>query len=529
MDALKDFAAKDMIEQISLLDELRQAGNREAVPALMELYANPLGDQAVDEMVYHTLFDLLAGEYELIKQGMAHPSNSVRLLCVRRAAEEVAPELKPALVDLLAETHSIELAGEIIRALSGYRDSTLADTLAPFLNHEDYTVVAWAIRALTSMGGEANRDLLVSLIEKSEDVREGATGCDLRVAMAIEALAGFPDQQTIDYLVGYIHHPNPSLRKVVIMTLGLMGEPVLPALEKVLARGNKDERIMAANILGNMGIKKSADILVAQRESAEDPNLRFAIYEALGRISSIRSVIGLVDGLAEENELVLLAVVTGIDNLANPGVAKAVGDVLSRGGEQAERLLKAMVTARATRLFSVLFQDGAHSDLLVEAVNSSGDPEAVEVFRSALLEIGSPLAKEAAAKLNGAVAAAGAKRLLAADDSKAMLFFYKGVAADLGMELVTVEDGRKALELLKKDAAFDVVITDMNMPNMDGIELTRELRNLPMFARTPILMATTESEQDQVERARSAGVTDFITKPFTKEQFKEKLASLFGG
>ena len=530
MDALKDFREKDMIEQITLLDQIRESADVATIPLLFDLYASPVGDQAVDEMVYHTLFDLLAGQHERIKEGLGHSASAVQLLCVRRASEEAAETLKAPLVELLGATHSIELAGEILRALAQYKDATLLDSLLPFLNHEDYTVVAWALRALTSMDEPRVREVLIDLVDSSPEVKGAvATGCDLRIALAVEALAGFGDTAIVDYLIGYIHHANPSFRRVVLSALGTMGDPVLPALEKTLEGGDKDEKIMAANILGFTGHKKAADILVAHLEGAGDSNLRFAIYEALGRISSMRSVIGLADGLAEQDELVLIAVVTALDHLVNPGVVKVVIEALDKGGGQADHIARTIAVSRAEQLFAALYQEGKHSEKLLKAIQASGDAEVTRLFGKVLDRIGTDAAKADAAKLGGAAppaAAAGGKRLLAADDSKAMLFFYKGVAADLGMELVTVEDGKKAHEYLQMDSNFDLIITDMNMPNMDGIELTREIRKNPELAGLPILMATTESEKSQSELATAAGVTDFITKPFNKEDFKAKVAGM---
>ncbi len=528
MDSLKDFRAKDMIEQITLLDQIREAGETAAIPALFDLYANPIGDQAVDEMIYHALFGLLAGQHARIEEGLAHGSPAVQLLCVRRAGEEKAEALKDPLVALLGKTASVELAGEILRALAQYKDASLIDTLLPFLRHDDYTVVAWALRALTNIHTPAVRDLLIERIDNSAEVKGAAMGCDLRTALMVEGVAGFTDSATVDYLIGHIHHGNPSFRRVVLAALGSMGEVALPALEKTLEAGDKDEKIMAANILGLTGHKKAADILVAHLEAATEPNLRFAMYEALGRINSLRSIIGLADGLAEPEELVLIAVVTALDHLVNPGVIKAVNEALDKGGSQAEHIAKAIATSRAKNLFAALYGDGTYRALVMQAIHSSADAEIKRIFKALLDKVGSDEAKADAAKLDAAAAGAPAagKRLLAADDSKAMLFFYKGVAADLGMEMVTVADGKQAHDHLQIDSDFVLVITDMNMPNMDGIELTRAIRANAALAGLPILMATTESEKSQADLARTAGVTDFITKPFGKEDFKAKVTAM---
>lgn len=528
MDLLQGFAQKDMIEQITILDEIKESRKTEAVPGLLTLYANPLGDQAVDEMVYHALYDLLAGREEQIIEGLGHGSATVRLLCVRRAAGGGSEALKKALVEMLTKNNDPEALAEIIRSLATYKDPGLVPVLLPYVKHDDYAVVAWAMKALATLHDEKARDIFTALIRESDDVQGKATGCELRTAMAVENLASFHDDETIAFLIGYIHHENPSFRRVVITSLAAMGEAVLPALEKCLVSGDKDEKIMAANIVGLTGHKQGADMLVAQLEEVSDQNLKFAMYEALGRIPSMRSVIGLSDGLAEKDELVLLAVVTGLDQQCNPGVLKVVGEAIARGDGQSAHVVNAIVTARAKNIFSALYKDGKFAGFLMKQLLACGDAEAIAIFRGVLEGMGSDQALADAKRLGaGAGAATSEKRLLAADDSKAMLFFYKGVAADLGMALVTAEDGKKAFELLQTDSKFDLLITDMNMPNMDGIELTQEIRKRPEWAALPILMATTESEKSQTERATAAGVNNFITKPFNKEDFKAKIAEMF--
>lgn len=528
MDALKDFRNKDMIEQIMELDQVRESRDAAAIPALFDLYANPVGDQAVDEMVYHALFELLAGQHDRIKEGLTHPAPAVRLMCVRRATEEKAEPLKTPLVELLTTTQEVGLLGEIVRALAQYQDPGLVASFVSCLKNDDYTVVAWALRGLAGINTPEVREVLVGMIDSSAEVQGTATGCDLRTAMAVESLAGLGDVAAVDYLINFIHHTDPSFRRVVLGAIGSMGEVALPALERVLDSGDRDEKIMAANTLGFTHHKKAADILVAHLESAREPNLRFAVYEALGRINSMRSVIGLADGLVEQDELVMMAVVIALDHLTNPGVVKVVTDALDKGDAQSELLARTIATARAETLFAALYKAGKHNTKLIQAIQASGDPELASVFRGVLEQIGSEAARADGAKLSGVSAAVvSEKRLLAADDSKAMLFFYKGVAADLGMELVTAGDGKEAFDFLQKDSRFDLIITDMNMPNMDGIELTRELRKREDLLTVPILMATTESEKGQSDLARQAGVTDFITKPFSKEDFKAKVNAMF--
>jgi len=111
-----------------------------------------------------------------------------------------------------------------------------------------------------------------------------------------------------------------------------------------------------------------------------------------------------------------------------------------------------------------------------------------------------------------------AKTVLAVDDSVTMLQTISLSLEKEGFKVTTAADGAEALEILKGDAKFDVIITDVNMPNMDGITLTGEIRKLANQKFTPIIVLTTESQAGKKEDGKKAGATGWIVKPFKPEQ-----------
>ncbi|MBU0485284.1 MAG: response regulator [Proteobacteria bacterium] len=527
MDLFKDFTQKDMIEQIVLLEDLKDAKQVDALPALFDLYANPNPDQAVDEMVYHAIYQLLAGIDEQIVNGLRHQSDRVRLLCVCRSRDGKAVSAKPVLLEMLKTVKNPEMLSEVIHALIGYKDPELLAELLPFIDHEDVSVVVWALKGLGATGDARARDVMIERVNQSSCLKNASGECELRTALVVENLALFKDEVSIAFLVAHIHNANPMFRRVILSALISTGSASLLALEKVLESGEQDEKIMAANVIGFIGDKQGADLLLAHLEEVADLNLKFAIYEALGRIMSMRSVIGLTDGLAEHDQMVLTAVITGLDNLFNPGVFKVLLNLLNQADTQSDLILKVVIMARATNIFTAIYKEGNHAERLITAVVAGGG-EAMAFFSNVLSRIDTDRKEADLVRLSKVEAGkTAARRVLAADDSKAMLFFYKGGAAELGVDMVTALDGKEAFSLLEKGDKVDLLVTDMNMPNMDGIELTKKIRAIDEWKDLPILMASTESEKTQKEVAMQAGVNDFITKPFTMEQFKAKVESMF--
>lgn len=107
--------------------------------------------------------------------------------------------------------------------------------------------------------------------------------------------------------------------------------------------------------------------------------------------------------------------------------------------------------------------------------------------------------------------------ILTVDDSSSMRQMVSFTLKSDGHEVTEAEDGVVALNIART-RGFDLVLTDVNMPNMDGITLIRELRQLPNFKGTPLLMLTTESASDKKQAGKEAGATGWIVKPFNPEQ-----------
>ncbi len=117
--------------------------------------------------------------------------------------------------------------------------------------------------------------------------------------------------------------------------------------------------------------------------------------------------------------------------------------------------------------------------------------------------------------------------ILAVDDSASMRQMVSFTLKGAGFDVVEAVDGVDALSKAKGQS-FNLVITDVNMPNMDGISLIRELRGLPAFKFTPLLMLTTESGNDKKQQGKMAGATGWIVKPFNPDQLLATVKKVLG-
>jgi two-component system chemotaxis response regulator CheY len=118
-------------------------------------------------------------------------------------------------------------------------------------------------------------------------------------------------------------------------------------------------------------------------------------------------------------------------------------------------------------------------------------------------------------------------RILAVDDSASMRQMVGFALTQAGFNVVEAEDGVIALAKARKER-FNAVVADVNMPNMDGISLIRELRQLPDYRFTPMLMLTTEAGMDKKQEGKAAGATGWLVKPFNPEQLIATLRKVLG-
>jgi two-component system, chemotaxis family, chemotaxis protein CheY len=116
-------------------------------------------------------------------------------------------------------------------------------------------------------------------------------------------------------------------------------------------------------------------------------------------------------------------------------------------------------------------------------------------------------------------------RILAVDDSAAMRQMVEVTLTGAGYTVLKAADGREAMALAQS-GTFDLVITDVNMPNMGGIALVRQLRALPAYRFTPMLVLTTESGSELKNEGREAGATGWIVKPFNPERLLATVAKV---
>ena len=122
-----------------------------------------------------------------------------------------------------------------------------------------------------------------------------------------------------------------------------------------------------------------------------------------------------------------------------------------------------------------------------------------------------------------------AKTVLVVGDSPTMRQMVAFTLTSAGYQVVEAGNGKEAVGKVNGGAKPDLVVTDLNMPEMDGITLIKEIRKMPALKFTPILMLTTEASDDKKKAGQAAGATGWIVKPFNPEQMMAVIKKVLPG
>jgi len=120
-----------------------------------------------------------------------------------------------------------------------------------------------------------------------------------------------------------------------------------------------------------------------------------------------------------------------------------------------------------------------------------------------------------------------AKTILAVDDSSSLRQMVAFSLKAAGYQVVEAVDGQDGLDKARQQTV-DLVLTDQNMPRMDGLSLIKQLRSLPEYQKVPILMLTTESSDEMKSKGRAAGANGWLVKPFDPQRLIEVVKKVIG-
>jgi CheY-like chemotaxis protein/HEAT repeat protein len=303
-----------------------------------------------------------------------------------------------------------------------------------------------------------------------------------------------------------------------------IGTKATPVLLKNLHYDDPDLLIHTLNVLGDIGDESAIPaIRKLLLKDPKDANVRFAAYEALGRLPVAKGAVALAAGLSDSVENVRAAAASAINHNYNPVLAAGLKNLVRDEGPESEQICKTIITAQCDTIFLDLIEEDRFATMAVDFLSHHAHPDIKSHHIHLLLENGhTALADKLTSTKAVAPTKATALHIFAVDDSKMILNIYRSALHDLGYEPELFEFPADALKAVKSNRPA-VVLTDLNMPEISGIDLTREIRKVFDKETLPIIMVTTQNEANDNEAAFDAGVNGIIYKPFTADTLAQAL------
>ena len=334
--------------------------------------------------------------------------------------------------------------------------------------------------------------------------------------LAEDQLAEVQDQVSLDKLNDTLRSHYAHMRTYAKKELVSIGPKAVPILIQNLLHDDPDFLIHTLNVLGDIGDDSAINpIRKLLANEPKDANVRFAAYEALALLPLKRGAYTLTAGLTDKEDHVCVAAARAIDQNYSEILAAGIKNLLRNKDDDARHIAKIIVNAQVDKIFLSLAGEEVFQEMaLVYLPHAHKDIR--DHYHRLLMEHGFT---DFAGKLSGEEKETARPKVVAVDDSRMILNIYKATLHELGFDPVLFEFPASAIEWLQKEQPV-MVLTDLNMPDITGVQLTVALRKKYSPQQLPVIMVTTQNEAQDNEAAIRAGVDKIINKPFNAKSLK---------
>ncbi|HEX7505255.1 MAG TPA: HEAT repeat domain-containing protein [Polyangia bacterium] len=530
-DVIKARAALQFLPEASaksqgmVLYEILKAPDAIAFSLLETLSRIQVKDQKLKDRIAELLYEKAYNNTAHIIEYIRSKDTKDKRLYVGIAGNLKIREALACLHEILLNQTNEELLVETLTAIGKIGEPSSASGVAPFLGSASSKLKLGAINALADIGG-------TSAIKKLCEALTGQSDTDLAV---VDTLARIQDHQSLEKLAELLSSRFVDLRNAAVDRLIAIGPKVIPFVTECLKSDDDDSVIHSLNVLGNIGDLTALPAIVKViHNEPKNPNVRFAVYEAMERLPSAKSAVSLAQGLTDPVDHVSMSAAKAIDNNLSTVLVAGLRNMIDAQDNQSEKIVATLVDSGANKVFGALLDSEVFQAYAIKHLAERAHPKTVEHFIEVLESKGlrgliSRIRKEKKPVRPGTI------RIMAVDDSKTMLKIYMRMLHAMGFETVIHEQARQALTAAR-GAKPDLLITDLNMPEMNGLQLSEEIRKLYSAKQLPILMITTQSdiigqagstkEGDSNSAIHKAGIDLILNKPFQDTDLKAAISRL---
>lgn len=451
-------------------------------------------------IIRETLLSILLAYPEKLVEFLGSPKISYKTELIRVVGELKLEAATSKLLEIVADCEDEAEIFTIIESLGLIGDPESINTLTDYLYAANRELIIGAIQSLGQVGTPTAMHRLAERMGTDNEID----------FMILSIFADVQDQISLEKLNDTIRSHYAHMRTFAKSELVKIGPKAVPVLIDNLHRDDPDFLIHTLNVLGDIGDESA--VVPIRKLLANEPksaNVRFAAYEALALLPLKKGAYTLTAGLTDQEDHVCIAAARAIDKNFSPILGAGIKNLLRGPENESRHIAKIIVNAQVDNIFLNLADDEIFEELaLVYLPHTHKDIR--EHYYQILKQHGK---NEFAQKLTGKEEETVRPKIVAVDDSRMILNIYKATLHELGYDPVLFEFPASAIEWLATEKPL-MVLTDLNMPEITGIQLTEKIRERYTSKLLPVIMVTTQNESKDNEAAHMAGVDSILHKPF---------------
>ncbi|PKK90813.1 MAG: hypothetical protein CVV64_08005 [Candidatus Wallbacteria bacterium HGW-Wallbacteria-1] len=516
-------AEGDHVVRLLALDALSRIGKVSDLGSMVNIIRNVDEECILREASEKLVMEMAPSRASELGAFLEDDDPTVRDLFIRIAGANHIRECLGHLIGLLEKVMNGDIdifqvpVNDIVASVGKMGDSKSVASLEKFMSRcDDNLLKAQIAESIGTIGGSEAVDALVDFTANADEF----------VALsAIRGLGSCKDEKALPVLVRLLTNDSPVLRNGASDALVLFGLQSIPVLVEALESSDDDFVILSSNTLGFIGLQEAINPL-SKLFFHESSNIRYAAIEAVGKIGGPKAIVKLSTALMDTSEQVKIAAIQSFESIGDsrilPNLLKHVDD--SKGVKFA--VLSAAIGLGGYEHLKELMERQDIREAMAEVIHEKSQEHPISEVEQEIAAIFDLSVRDKMGQVLELVRSRDSKegRILVVDDSRAMRSYVNSLIKER-YDTVLAQDGQEALEIFNDNfGAFDFILTDMNMPRMDGISLVKAVREQNPII--PIVMLTTESDEKDKEQGFSAGVNNYLTKPFKPDELTSMIDSL---
>ncbi len=529
--ALLQFASDSSVQKKALL-ELGKAPGQVAYPLLEYLTKLEISDTDVQESLYELILDKSYGNTELVVKYISENDNQAKIMFIKAAGELSLVETAPALKEIISKKEEIPILIQAVKSLGMLRLKETLSSFTPLVNHSDESLKREAIFAIGEIGGKEGVDQLKSFVADDEIISK----------IAIEAIAEIQDAYSLNTLSQFLKSKNTIARDTAIDQIMKLGIKAVPVLTKAFENAETDYMVHLITTLGYIGdISAVSSIIEIINTQPKDANIRQAAYEAMERLPSKKSAICLAQGLQDPEESVRMSAARAIDKNLSKALVAGLKNIVRADTKDSQNAVSALIDSESSNIYNFLIDEESFLEQaethLINKADSNTRKQFLSILKSkGIDELADKISERTTEKNKNKKGRDTSIKIVVVDDSKMMLKLYQNKLTVLGYKPTLFDEPENVMPEITKEKP-DLIITDLNMPNISGVELTREIRKKFTRQDLPVIMITTQSDfiEDKEGDIKvnntllvKSGINKILHKPFTDEDFNKVISEFLG-